>query len=196
MQFQWLVRSCRRFVRTLHRQARLRKASYLCTKLHNKYTRARHLRVWCKLYDKHTVYNTLCSRIYTTRLCKRLLLAWHSVSIKRLIPAYTHTYTLSLINNKRRTFHIWRALYIQRMYQNNVNKVLARGKKVRLFAHWKVYVAMVKRSKHIHEVMRSRTLMPVFNQWRSKVCICSVLCLVDNRYFVRHTCKRQLPRRV
>eukprot|EP01032_Pedospumella_encystans_P011899 gene11899-13802_t len=114
--------------------------------------------------EKHTI----STRELATYVCGASSMTNTHVSIKRLIPAYTHTYTLSLINNKRRTFHIWRALYVQRMYQNNVNKVLARGKKVRLFAHWKVYVAMVKRPKHIHQVMRSRTLMPVFKQWRSK----------------------------
>ena len=129
------------------------------------------------MYAKHAQASELCVQIYHIKLCRKLLRAWFAVSINRLVPAYTHTYRLAHSTALRRSMHVWRALYVQRMYQHTVDRSMATSKKVRIFAHWRVYVSMVKQSRHIHSVMAKKVLNPVFRQWRNKVGYCNLVIL-------------------
>jgi hypothetical protein len=174
LQFRWLIKHCRRFLRALHKQATLSRAAYRCTRLTHRHRRARCWQRWQAHLGKRATMANLCSRIHNVKLGRRVLQHWNLQAIQRLVPAATQCAALYQRNTLRSHYTLWKAFFAQRGYQVQKNAVLQGGKKRRIFGQWRVYVGLVKQSRRIYRTMERRVLQPLWQKWRAKV---SVVCM-------------------
>lgn len=169
LQFRWLIRCCRRFVRTLHQQAVLHRRGYQCTRLHHRHLRRLYWQRWQRQLSKTFTAANLCGRIHGVKLSRRVLRAWHGQAIVRLQPTASAVAALVIRNRTRAAYHRWRDLQAQRRYQESINATLRTGCKRRLWGVWKSYVGLLKQSRRIRNAVLKRVLRPIWQRWRRKV---------------------------
>ncbi|KAJ1436663.1 hypothetical protein B484DRAFT_445523 [Ochromonadaceae sp. CCMP2298] len=168
LKFRWLIRCCRRFIRTLRRQARMKCLYIRGLRIRRGFSRRRSLRAWGEVWGKIKTQADIVDHIYMLRFGRRVLHAWHRQAIERIAPAHSQVAHLRLLCMRRRTLHIWRDFYLQRLRQTGFNDILARSKKVRVLHNWRAYMATLRWSKKIHLTMARRCLKPMFGTWRKK----------------------------
>lgn len=173
-QFRWLIRCCRRFVRTLHQQAALHRRGYQCTRLRQRHQRVTSWRRWRAQYAKRATTSALCDRIYAVKLGRLVLRMWRVQAIERLLPAVTATAALVQRNTAKHVFALWRGLQSQRRYQAQINAVLRTGRKRRILGQWRTYIGLLKQSRRIYTAMMKRVLKPLWRTWRRKVSGCLI----------------------
>jgi hypothetical protein len=170
-QFRWLIRCCRRFVRTLHKQASLHRNGYRCRRLHAHHGRRQCWSTWRTQYGKRVTTLNLSARIHGVKLGRRVLREWHHVSIVRLTPAATMTAALVRRNVTKATYMTWRRFFEQRGYQARINTVLRTSHKRRVLGVWRAYLGQLRQSKRIFATMQRRVLRPLWQRWRNKVSV-------------------------
>jgi hypothetical protein len=181
-QFRWLIRCCRRFVRTLHKLANLHRNGYRCRRLHAHHRRRQCWSVWRTQYKKRVTTLNLSARIYGVKLGRRVLHEWYHVSIVRLTPAATMTAALVRRNVTKATYMTWRRFFEQRRYQAKINAVLRTSRKRRVLGVWKSYLGQLRQSKRIFATMQRRVLRPLWQRWRNKVSVSVSVCLLEFRW--------------
>ena len=124
---------------------------------------------WFVSYDKQLQQIELCQSIYSTKLARQVLAAWHHHSYQRLQQRRAYCTALHKTATFRHCIHAWRSLYAERMQQLTVNRRMQWKIKDRMWWYWKKFVQESRRRKRAVRVIAQKRLLSAFHEWRDKV---------------------------